>query len=282
MGVYRRAEELSGHGETVALVTVTHVTGSAPRDAGTVMLVRENGEIEGTIGGGTVEHLAIEAAQEAIATGTPASHEFELRPGGNTGMVCDGSMNVFINVIAQSKRLLMVGGGHIAVPVVRIAHELGYEVTVVEKREEFSTDERFPSATIVREDIETALEEYTFTGETAVVIATRSSTFDRLAAKPALESDAFYVGCVSSQSKAAHICDGLRQDGLTDADIDRFRAPIGIDVGADAPAEIAISILAEVEAVRSGGSGTPHSGIPLGADPDTVEEEAPPAGRHDE
>lgn len=272
MGLYRRAEELTDRGETVALVTVTAVDGSAPRSPGTSMLVREDGSIEGTIGGGTVEELSRDAAVEAIEEGTPRRERWELRPGGNTGMVCDGSMEVFVNVLEGTRTLIVAGGGHIAVPVVRIGAELGYAPVVLEDRDEFADPDRFPEADVIKAPIEEGMAEAPITSNAAVVIATRSSTFDRRAAREALESDAFYVGCVASDAKAGHIREGLRDDGVDEDRVDRLRAPVGLDIGADTPAEIALSILAEVEAVRTGASGRPHSppaderasGVPAG------------------
>lgn len=259
MGLFRRAEKATDRGETVAIVTVTAVEGSAPRSPGTSMLVREEGTIEGTIGGGTVEKLSRDAAVEAIDEGASRREEWELRPGGNTGMVCDGSMEVFINVLEGKRTLIVAGGGHIAVPVVRIGTELGYSPVVVEDRDEFADPDRFPDADVIQAPFEEGIAETTITGNTAIVIATRSSTFDRRAAQHALESDAFYVGCVASESKAEHIRAGLRDDGVDEASLDRLRAPVGLDLGADTPAQIALSILSEIESVRTGASGRSHS-----------------------
>ena len=223
------------------------------------MLVREDGQFEGTIGGGTVEHLSKEAALEAIEAGEPRREQWELRPGGNTGMVCDGEMEVFINVIDGRRQLIVAGGGHIAEPVVRIGHELGYAPVVIEDREEFADPNRFPDARIITARIEEGFDEIRLTSNSAVIIATRSGTLDRRAAERALQSDAFYVGCVASESKAGHIREGLREDGLDDSAIDALRAPVGLDLGADSPAEIALSILSELEAVRTGSTARPHS-----------------------
>lgn len=260
MGVYRRAEELAAAGETVALVTVTAVEGSAPREPGTSMIVREDGSIEGTIGGGNVEEVTRQAAVEAIEDRAPRSERWELRPGGNTGMVCDGSMEVFINVLEGQRTLVVAGGGHIAVPVVEIAATVGYEPVVIEDRDEFADPERFPDArTVVHGTIEEGFERTSINSNSAVVIATRSSALDRRAALEGLESDAFYVGCVASETKADTIREGLREDGCADDLVDRLRAPVGLDLGADSPGEIALSIVSEIEAVRNGTSARPHS-----------------------
>lgn len=259
MGVYRRIDELTAAGERVALVTVTATDGSVPREIGTAMLVREDGSIEGTIGGGSVEERSREAAVEALESGEPRHETWELRPGGNTGMVCGGSMEVFINVLESTRSLVVAGGGHIAVPVVRMAAELGYSVTVVEDRESFADPDRFPEAEVIEDRIADGLESLPLSDNTAMIIATRSSALDRKAATIGLASDAFFVGCVASDQKAEHIRDGLRDDGVSPDAIDRLRSPVGLDIGADSPAEIALSILAEVETVRTGATGTSNS-----------------------
>ena len=259
MEVYRRIDELTARGERVALVTVTATEGSVPREVGTAMIVREDGSIEGTIGGGSVEERSRNAAVEALEEGEPRHETWELRPGGNTGMVCGGTMEIFINVLESKRSLIVAGGGHIAVPVVQFAATLGYNVTVVEDRETFADPDRFPDADVVEAKITPGLSDLPLSSNTALVIATRSSALDRKAAAIGLESDAFFVGCVASDQKAAHIREGLQEDGLSADDVDRLRSPIGLNIGADSPAEIALSILAEVEAVRTGSSGRPHS-----------------------
>lgn len=259
MGIFGTADELVNAGETIALVTVTAIEGSAPREPGTSMIVHADGSITGTIGGGNVEDLSREAALEAIEASEPRHEQWELRPTGNTGMVCDGYMEVFINVLEGRRRLVIAGGGHIAVPVASIGAELGYRPVVIEDRDEFADPDRFPDGEVVHGTIEEGFEQTTITENTAVVIATRSSALDRRAAAAALESKAFYVGCVASQAKASHIREGLREDGLADNTIAALRSPVGLDTGADSPAEIALSILAEVETVRTDSSAQPLS-----------------------
>lgn len=267
MGIYGTADELVDRGETIALVTVTAIEGSAPRQPGTSMIVHADGSITGTIGGGNVEDLSREAALEAIESGEPRHEQYELRPQGNTGMVCDGYMEVFINVLEGRRRLIIAGGGHIAVPTARIADAVGYRPVVIEDRDEFADEERFPAARVIHGTIEEGFDTTAVTENTAVVIATRSSALDRRAAEAALESDAFYVGCVASQSKAAHIREGLGEEGVDPAAIERLHSPVGLDTGADSPGEIALSILAEIEAVRTGTDATPLSDASYREDP---------------
>jgi len=252
MSVYRRAAELTEAGETVALATVTRVEGSAPQDPGATMLVRADGDVEGTIGGGTVEELTREAAVEAIEERESRTEHWVLRPDGNTGMVCGGEMTVFVNVVDGTQRLIIAGAGHIAEPLSRMAPELGYDVFVVDDREAYATEERFPNATRYVGDYDAGLAEFGVTPNTAVAVASRSGTFDRIAAREALERGAYYVGLVASETKAEHVRDGLREDGLDDGALERLHSPVGLDLGGGDPADVALSILAELNRVRHG------------------------------
>lgn len=253
MALHRRAAELTAAGETVAFATVTDIEGSAPQGVGASMLVRPDGSTEGTIGGGTVEELTREAALEAIEEREPRTAVWELRPGGNTGMVCGGEMTVFVNVLTPDARLVVAGAGHIAVPLSRMARTMGYDVSVVDDREEYADPERFDDAvTVVADDYDAGIAEVGVTDNTAVVIASRSGTFDRIAARAALERGAYYVGLVASETKAEHVADGLREDGIEESAFDRFHAPVGIEVGGADPSDVALSILAQVNRVRNG------------------------------
>lgn len=258
MGVYERAESLAADGESVALVSVIETEGSAPRDPGATMLVRSDGSTEDTIGGGNVEELSRKAAVDAIEAGASRTETWELRPDGNTGMVCDGSMTVFINVLEGSRSLVVAGGGHIAVPVTKIAASVGFAPIVIEDREEYADPDRFHESTTVHHATpEDGFEEIDVTPNTAVVVATRSSSLDRRAAACALESDAFYVGAVASATKADHIREELAEIHELEAETIRdLYSPVGLDLGGDSPASIALAILAEVELVRNGGSGS--------------------------
>lgn len=250
--VYGRIDELTAAGETVALATVTRVDGSAPQDPGAVMLVRADGRTEGTVGGGTVEERTRRAAIEAIEERTARTERWELRPEGNTGMVCGGEMDVFINVIPSSRRLIIAGGGHIAQSLAPMAAELGYDVFVVDDRAEYATEENFPDATVSVDDYDAGIDAIGVTDNTAVVVATRSGHFDRVAAGEALTQGAYYVGLVASDTKAERVSEGLRDDGIAEADFERFHSPVGLDLGGGDPADVALSILGELNRVRHG------------------------------
>lgn len=252
MGVHARAAELTDAGETIALATVTEIEGSAPREPGATMLVREDGSIEGTIGGGTVEELSRKAALEAIEEREPRSEHWELTRDGNTGMVCGGEMEVFINVLVGAPELIIAGAGHIALPLSRMADEMGYDVSVVDDREGYADPERFPESTVYTGDYDEGITEFGIGSNTAVAIASRSGTFDRIAAREALQRGAYYVGLVASDTKADHVREGLHEDGVDDAAMERLHAPVGLDVGGGSPEDVALSILAELNRVRHG------------------------------
>lgn len=262
MEIYGEANRLTGEGQTIALVTITAVEGSTPREIGTSMIVTPDGDIIGTIGGGTVEELTRKAAIEAIEQNEPTTKHWELEPSGNTGMVCGGEMSVFINVLKGNKRLVIAGGGHIARPLHAMAAELGYEVHVIEDREEYAQAESFPRANVYRGDFdqttlyyEEGFEAVGVTDNTAVAVATRSGTLDRIAAYEGLTRGAFYVGAVASETKAERIREGLRDDGIDESLVQNLHSPTGLDIGGDTPAEIALSILAEITKVRHRASG---------------------------
>ncbi|MFD1687354.1 XdhC family protein [Halobellus litoreus] len=251
-GLYGRVEELTEAGETVALATVTGVDGSAPQDPGAAMLVRADGRTEGTVGGGTVEERTRRTALEAIEERSPRTEHWELRPEGNTGMVCGGEMDVFINVIPGSQRLIVAGGGHIGQSLAAMAVELGYDVFVVDDREAYADPERFPDAAVHADDYDAGIESIGVTDNTAVVVATRSGHFDRIASREALERGAYYVGLVASDTKAERVADGLREDGIDEGDFERFHSPVGLELGGGDPADVALSILGELNRVRHG------------------------------
>lgn len=256
MGLHGTIESLLDRGETVALVTVTDVDGSAPQDPGAEMVVESDGSIHGTVGGGTVEELSRKAALEAIDEKRPRTEHWELTPDGNTGMVCGGEMTVFINVMRGRRRLIVAGGGHIGEVLVGLAGEMGYDVAVVDDRADYADPDRFDDeVTVVAGAYDEGIAEVGVTDNTAVAVATRSGTTDRIAARAGLLGGAFYVGVVASDRKAARIRDGLVDDGVDDSLVERLCSPAGIDLGGAGPEHVALSMLAEITAVRHGGSG---------------------------
>ncbi|WP_265108588.1 selenium-dependent molybdenum cofactor biosynthesis protein YqeB [Halosolutus halophilus] len=256
MTLFDRVDDLVERGRPAAMLTVVDKDGSAPRDVGAKMLVTED-DAFGTIGGGTVEGLAVDEARDVLrGDAEPGVRTYELRPGGNTGMVCGGSMDVFVDRIRGRSRLYVAGGGHIAVELAAMGGRLGYDVTVVDDRDEYASPERFPAATdVVHDDYDEALAGLPMTSETAVAVATRSGTFDQQAVAAALDGGAGYVGVVASEDKAAHIVDSLLEDGYSRRELVRVRSPVGLDLGGGGPEDVALSTLAEIHRDRHGATG---------------------------
>ncbi len=247
MTVFGDIDELVDRGEPVSVLTIVGKDGSAPRDVGAKMAVTRDQEV-GTIGGGTVEALAVEDARDVLAgDAEPGVRTYELRPGGNTGMVCGGSMDVFIDRVRGSRRLFIAGGGHIGAELAPMAESLGYDTTVIDDREEYTDPDRFPKTTaVIHGDYYDDLVERPITEESAVVVATRSGAYDRNAVRAGLDQGAGYIGLVASEDKTEHVFDGLREEGYTERQLSQVRAPVGLDLGGGSPAAVGLSVLAEM------------------------------------
>jgi len=264
MTLFEEVSDIVAEGEPAAILTVVDTDGSAPRGVGTRMVVTDEAEY-GTIGGGTVEGLAIEAAREVLrGEAEPGIRSYELEPGGNTGMVCGGGMDVFVDRIHARPRLYVAGGGHIGQELAPLAAHLGYDVTVVDDREACADPDRFPDAVeVVHGDYGDALGDVPMTDETAVAVATRSGTFDGQAVAAALDGGAGYVGLVASERKAEHVLSGLAEEGYGEAELAGVRTPVGLDLGGEGPADIALAILAEIHRDRHGASGERETSLDL-------------------
>jgi len=247
-------------GRPVALATVVQARGSTPREAGAKMVVFADGTILGTVGGGAMEAQVIAAAREALAAGESRLLHFTLREGADEGSeepgICGGDADVFIDVMLPQPTLLIAGAGHIAVPLARLGDILGFRVVVVDDRADFATPERFPTAGQLRVgDIATELSKVDINNQTYVVIITRGHAYDEAALRAVVNSPAAYIGMIGSRRKVATVFSHLREAGVSEEALARVHAPIGLDIGAETPEEIAVSIAAEIILVRRGGSG---------------------------
>jgi xanthine dehydrogenase accessory factor len=217
------------------------------------MLVTLEGKVIGTVGGAIAELQLIEQAIQAIKDGKPRTIKMPLP-------VCAGVITCFINVFKASPSLVLVGAGHVAQPMSRLAKMLGFQVTVMDDRSDYATKERFPEADrVIIDDWEKALKELRIDSNTYIVILTYAGESDELALRTVVRSDAAYIGMISSESKARGILSRLRRDGIPDEFLRRLVTPIGLDIGAETPAEIALSTMAEIIMRRNKKSGTPLS-----------------------
>ena len=249
------AAEALKRGEPVALVTIVRANGSTPQRAGAKMLVFADGRTIGTIGGGCYENEAFWKARDALTTGRPALLHFELNDdfAQENGLVCGGQMDVHVDPLTPTPRLYVIGGGHVGLHLARAAEDAGFRVHVVDDREKFANRERFPSAhEIVVAPLAAWLRDADIPASAFVAIVTRGHQHDLDALRALAARDLRYLGLIGSRAKVARIYDALSEEGMPAECLARVRAPIGLAIGAVTPSEIAISIVAEMIAVRRG------------------------------
>lgn len=252
-------------GDAAALVTIISTEGSTPQRVGAKMLVYADGRTVGTIGGGCYENDAAGKARDLIRTRKAAVVRYELSDSlaEDHGLICGGRMEVFIEPLDPSPHLYVVGAGHVSQHVSRLAADVGFRVHVLDDREKFANRERFPSAASVDvAEIAPYLAGADMPPASYVVVVTRGHTHD-LAAMRALAVREFrYVGMIGSRAKVARITGALAAEGVPSGWLQAVRAPIGLRIGAVTPEEIAVSIVAELVAVRRGAATDPASAPP--------------------
>ena len=247
------AHKLVQASQPFAWVTIIDQEGSSARHLGSSMLVTLEGKVIGTVGGAIAELQLIEQAIQAIKDGKPRTIKMPLP-------VCAGVITCFINVFKAPDKLVLVGSGHVAQPMSKLAKMLGFQVTVIDDRSDYATKERFPEADrVVVDDWEKALKELGIDSNTYIVILTYAGESDELALRTVVRSNAAYIGMISSKSKAKGILSRLRRNGIPDEVLRRVVTPIGLDIGAETPAEIAVSTMAEIIMRRNRRTGAPLS-----------------------
>jgi xanthine dehydrogenase accessory factor len=253
--VFAAVAEALERGEPAALVTIVSATGSTPQRSGAKMLVYADGRIVGTIGGGCYENDAFWKAREVISSRRPELVHYELSDdiAQESGLVCGGQLDVYIEPIEPSPDLYILGAGHVGFHLARLAHELGFRVHVVDDREKFANRERFPTAAeVIADDLAAWLDRTSLPPQAFVVVVTRAHLSDLHALRSLAPRDLRYLGLIGSRAKVARLSEALMIDGMPGGMLDHVHAPIGLDIGAVTPQEIAVSILAELIAVKHG------------------------------
>jgi xanthine dehydrogenase accessory factor len=259
--VFAALAEALDRGDEVALVTIVASTGSTPQRVGAKMLVYSDGRTVGTIGGGCYENDAFWKAREAIKSRKPVNLRFELNDdfAQETGLVCGGQMEVFIEPVEASPEVYVFGAGHVGYFVGRLAHEVGFKVHVVDDREKFANTERFgPDIDVVVDDIPAWLETHRLPQTGYAVVVTRGHRHDLDAMRALARQPLRYLGLIGSKAKVKRIFDALREEGMPADLLRTIHAPIGLDIGAITPQEIAVSIVAELIAVKHGKISEPN------------------------
>ena len=252
--VYEAALEAIRQGEPAAVATVIAARGSTPRGVSAKMLIYAGGRTVGTVGGGGVEARVIKEAQAAIAEGTPRELDYRLvdEEQGDAG-ICGGDVRIFIEVLTPRPTLLIVGGGHVGQAVAELGGFLGYRIAVLDERPEMVTPERFPWAgTRLVGDPAQRVGEFPLDEHTCVVMVTPHHALDEQVLAALAGRPVAYVGLIGSRRRTAHTFERARQAGVPEELLERVHTPIGLDIGAETPREIAVSILAEIVAVQRG------------------------------
>jgi xanthine dehydrogenase accessory factor len=253
--VFAALTEALERGEEVALVTIVSSTGSTPQRVGAKMLVYADGRTVGTIGGGCYENDAFWKARETIKARRPLNVKYELTDdiAEETGLICGGQMEVFIEPVEPSPDVYIFGAGHVGYFLGRMAHDTGFRVHVIDDREKFASTERFGEGIdVIVDDIPTWLMNHQLPPTAYAVVVTRGHKHDIDALRALTASPLRYVGLIGSRAKVKRIFDALRDEGTSSAMLRQVHAPIGLDIGAITPQEIAVSILAELIAVKHG------------------------------
>lgn len=254
--VFAAIGEALSRGEEAALVTIVASNGSTPQRVGAKMLVFADGRIVGTVGGGCYENDAIGKARQVLQTRKPATVKYDLNDdfAEETGLVCGGQMEVFIEPIEASPAVYIFGAGHVGYYLGKLAHDAGFAVHVIDDRAAFANRERFPFATdVIVDDIPQWLQKTPLPPTSYAVIVTRGHRHDLDALRALAPQQLRYIGLIGSRAKVTRLYEQMLADTPIDpALLERVHAPIGLDIGAVTPQEIAVSIAAELIAVRRG------------------------------
>ena len=243
-GLYEELKDLLGKEEGVALATVIR----GAEYVGSKLLVFPNKTAHGTLGSAALDALVIENAEHAIWNGDAYTRTYTLE-----GAIGTQPFDVFIEGFPPSASLIIVGAGHIAIPLTSFAKMLNYRVVIIDARAAFATHERFPHADeVVLAWPDDALQKMDLSPSTSVAVLTHDPKFDEPTLKVILSRRVGYVGAIGSRKTGKERAERLRKQGLTDEDISRIHSPIGLNIGATSPEEIALAIMAEIVATRHG------------------------------
>jgi xanthine dehydrogenase accessory factor len=253
--VFEAALRAEADGEPAALVTVVTSEGSTPQRPGAKMVVFADGRVVGTIGGGCLEAEMTWRARQAIEERKPKMVAYDLTPdqAGEDGLVCGGRMQVFIEPLEPVPTLCLFGAGHVSAALAAMAKKAGFRVEVADDRARFASRERFPDADLILvEAFAEAAAKMTLGRHSYAVVVTRGHGGDTDALAATVGKGLRYVGLLGSRPKVVHVVAALEERGIAKDAVADLHAPIGIEIGATTPQEIAVSILAEIIAVRRG------------------------------
>ena len=265
MDLFEEIVKMRRAGQRGALATIVHTNGSIPSYESSRMLVREDGSIFGTIGGGCVEAEVWAAAKDVMESEAPRKMVFNLNNEASydNGLICGGTVEIFVEPILPQPMLYLFGGGHVSMAVAKAATAAGFAIGVIDDREAFANRERFPMADDVFTTYEDAFEK--ISAECFVVSGDRDARPQRRHARPRLGrgTDARYIGMIGSKRKVISVYKALEKEGFRARRIRARSCPVGLEIGALSPEEIAVSIVAELIAVRRNADHASHKKLKL-------------------
>jgi xanthine dehydrogenase accessory factor len=267
MDLFEEIVRMRRAGQRGALATIVHTDGSIPSYESSRMLVREDGSTLGTVGGGCVEADVWAAAKEVMQKEAPRKLVFHLNNEAtyDNGLICGGTVEVFVEPILPQPVVVLFGGGHVSTAVAKAAQAAGFGVSVVDDREAFANAQRFPMAQEIFTNYDAAFEKLRPIGSTYLVIVTRGHKEDMRVLAWAVRTPARYVGMIGSKRKVLSVYKALEKEGYRMTEFERVYAPMGLDIGALSPEEIALSIVAELVAVRRNAESAGHKKLKLEA-----------------
>lgn len=271
--LFEEIVKLRRAGRRAALATIVHTNGSIPSYESSRMLVRDDGSIAGTIGGGCVEAEVWAAAKEVMQNEAPRKMVFNLNHEAtyDNGLICGGTLEVFVEPILPQPMLYLFGCGHVSMAVAKAASAAGFAVGIIDDREAFANAGRFPMAQEIHTTYEEAFGKIQPNATTYLVIVTRGHKEDMRVLSWAVRTEARYIGMIGSKRKVLSVYKALQQDGYRTEEFQRVYAPMGLEIGALSPEEIAISIVAELIAVRRNAAPAAHKKLQYEAKPALTE-----------
>lgn len=261
--VVEAVQDVLAGGQTAALATVVHTQGSAPQVPGARLLLMADRRTVGTVGGGAVEHYVIEQLRAVLVQPKPRMLRIDLTR--DLGMCCGGRMEFFLEPVVAAPRVVIFGAGHVAVPTASLAKRVGFEVVVVDDREELNTQERFPGCERVSQEPAEYLSKRRVGPRDWVLIATHDVRLDEQALAHTVTQSPAYIGLLGSKRKVLALVERVRARLPDNPQLDALYAPVGLDIGAVTPEELAVSIVAEWVALRHGRNANHMKLVWLGA-----------------
>lgn len=237
---------------SAALVMITKGE-NGPGKEGFILGVFEDGSTLGTIGGGAVEFNAIAKAKECIKQGKNMNFIYDLGPNGNIGSLCGGITEIYIKTFKAPEKMLIIGGGHIALELYKLSEMMQFKSIIFDDREEYANNNRFPNSEIILGEYKENLIKYSIDEHCYVVIVTKGHRFDEASLEAVANSKAAYIGMIGSANKTSTIMSNLIAKGISQDKLKRVYAPTGLNLGGDTPCEIAISIMSEILLVKNNG-----------------------------